>query len=359
MQPEFSIGEKSIGRGHPVFIVAEISANHVGDYDIAVETLKTAQEAGADAVKVQTYSPDTLTIDCDLEQFRIKGTIWEGRNLFQLYSEAYMPWEWQPKLKEAADELGIIFFSSAFDETSVDFLEEIGVPAYKVASFEIVDVRLLRKIAATGKPVILSTGMASLAEIQEAVSIFRDAGHRRVALLKCASAYPAPPETMNLLTITHMRETFGLPVGLSDHTLGLAVPVASVALGACIIEKHFTISRSLGGADAAFSLEPTEFKAMVEAVRDAEQAIGGIHYGPSEHELGSCAFRRSLFVVEDMKAGEPFSVANVRSIRPADGLHPRYLDIVLGRVAAVDIKRGTPLGWELVGGLSHAKHAKL
>lgn len=343
------IGELEIGPGHKVFVVAEMSANHNQDYGQAVEILHAARDAGADAVKLQTYTPDTLTINSDREPFRIgEGTLWKGRTLYDLYGQAYTPWDWQPKLKEIAKALEIELFSTPFDPSSVDFLEEMGVPAYKVASFEIVDMPLLRRIAQTGKPMILSTGMASLAEIDEAVRTARDAGATEIALLKCTSAYPAPPEEMNLRTIPHLAQAFGVPVGLSDHSLGIAVPVAAVALGACIVEKHLTLSRELPGPDSAFSLEPGEFRAMVSAVRETEQALGQVSYEVTEKEAASQTFRRSLFVVQDVGAGEPFTRDNLRCIRPSHGLHPRSFELVLGRRAARDIERGTPLSWDLI-----------
>jgi N-acetylneuraminate synthase len=345
---ELSINGRSIGPGQPAYIVAEMSANHGQDYDEAVRILEAAKQAGADAVKLQTYTPNTLTIDCDNEYFRITGTLWEGRTLFDLYSEAYTPWDWQPRLKEVADRLGLDLFSTPFDDTAVDFLEAMQVPAYKIASFENVDLPLLRRIARTGKPIIMSTGMATLAELDEAVRTIREASGGPLALLKCTSAYPAPPEEMNLHTIPHLQQAFGVPVGLSDHTLGIAGPVAAVALGACIIEKHFTLSRAKPGPDSAFSLEPPEFKAMVEAVRTAENALGGVSYALGRQESKSRVFRRSLFVVRDMKTGEVFTPETVRSIRPGYGMHTRYLGEIIGRAARCDIRRGTPLGWHLV-----------
>jgi N-acetylneuraminate synthase len=349
MRCAISINNRTIGIGQPVYIIAELSANHNQDYEQAVKLIHAAKEAGADAVKLQTYTPDTITIDCDNEYFRIgNGSIWEGRTLYDLYKEAYTPWEWQPKLKEIANDLGMELFSTAFDPTAVDFLEEMGVPIHKVASFEIVDIPLIEKMAKTGKPLIISTGMATLAEIDEAVTAARNAGCKEIALLKCTSAYPAPPEEMNLRTIPNMAEAFGCPVGLSDHTLGIAVPVAAVALGACIVEKHFTLSRSIPGPDSAFSLEPEEFKAMVEAIRTTEKALGKVSYEVTEHEKASRIFRRSLFVVKDMKAGDTFTEENIRSIRPGHGLHPRYLTDLLGHKANKAIKRGTPISWELV-----------
>jgi len=342
------INGRRIGPDCPVYIIAEMSANHGQNFDQAVDLVKAAKACGADAVKLQTYTPDTLTIDCDSECFRIQGTLWDGRNLYDLYKEAFTPWEWQPKLKRVADEVGLDLFSTPFDDSAVDFLERMNVPAYKVASFENGDLPLLRKVAATGKPMIVSTGMATLAEIDELVQTIRAAGGEQLALLKCTSAYPAPPEEMNLRTIPHLARAFDVPVGLSDHTLGSAVAVAAVSLGACIIEKHFTLSRESTGPDSAFSLEPDEFKAMVDGLRMAERALGKVHYGLSPAEEKSRVFRRSLFIVEDVKAGEVFTSRNIRSIRPADGLHPRCLDNVLGCRAAHDIKRGTPLVWEMV-----------
>ena len=345
------IGKRRIGQGCPVYVIAEMSANHNGDFDQAVKILHAAKEAGADAVKLQTSTPDTLTIQCDTSEFQITGgTLWDGKTLYDLYVGACMPWEWQPKLKEIANDLGLDLFSTAFDPTAVDFLEEMGVPVHKVASFEIVDIPLIEKMARTGKPLIISTGMATLAEIDEAVSAAKGAGASQIALLKCNSAYPAPLEEMNLRTIPHMAEGFGLPVGLSDHTLGIAAPVAAVALGACIIEKHFTLSRDFPGPDSAFSIEPHELKAMVEAVRAAEKTLGKVYYGVSEKEAKSRVFRRSLFVVKDVKAGEVFTEDNVRSIRPGHGLPPKFLKEALGRRAACDIKRGTPLSWSHIGG---------
>jgi pseudaminic acid synthase len=343
------INDRHIGPHYPAYIIAEISANHNQDFDQAVKLLNAAKEAGADAVKLQTYTPDTLTIDCHNEYFQIKGTLWDGRVLYDLYSEAYTPWEWQPKLKEIAAHIGLDLFSTAYDETAVDFLQTLDIPVYKVASFENVDLPLLRKIAHTGKPIIMSTGMATLAEIDEAVRTVREAGGHQLALLKCTSAYPALPEEMNLRSIPHLATAFHVPTGLSDHTLGIAVPVAAVALGACIIEKHFTLSRATAGPDSAFSLEPSEFSAMVEAIRTAEKALGEVHYGLGEHEAKSHAFRRSLFVVQDVKAGEMFTAKNVRSIRPSYGLHTRHLEEIIGRHAKRDIRRGTPITWELVG----------
>jgi len=343
-----NINKHYIGKEQSVYIIAEMSANHNQNFDEAVKIIEAAKQAGADAVKLQTYTPDTITINCSNEYFRIKGTIWEGKNLYDLYKEAYTPWEWQPKLMKIANELGMDLFSSPFDHTAVDFLEKMDVPAYKVASFEVVDIPLLRKIAKTGKPIIMSTGMATLDEIDEAVKTIREAGGDQLALMKCTSAYPAPPDEMNLRTIPHLAEAFGVPTGLSDHTLGIAVPVAAVALGACIIEKHFTLSREVQGPDSAFSLEPDEFRWMVDAIRTAEKALGKLSYEVTEKQKESRVFRRSLFVVKDINQGEVFTEENVRSIRPGYGLHTRYLDKVIGKNASRDIVAGEPLHLDLI-----------
>jgi N-acetylneuraminate synthase len=348
MMNTITIGNRKIGESYSCYIVAEMSANHGQSFAQAVEIIHAAREAGADAVKIQTYTPDTITMKSDGEPFRVKGTLWHGRTLYDLYAEAYTPWDWQPRLKEEAEKLGMALFSSPFDVTAVDFLETMHMPAYKVASFEIVDIPLLERLAAAGKPVIVSTGMATLSEIDEAVRTLKQGGAKGVALLKCTSAYPAPPEEINLRSIPHLAQCFNVPVGISDHTLGIAVPVAAVALGATIVEKHFTLSRNRPGPDSSFSLEPMEFRQMVDAIRVTEKACGEIGYEPSASEIPSRAFRRSLFVVEGVKAGDRFTQQNVRSIRPAHGLHPRYLREVLGRRAAVDIDKGTPLSWSLI-----------
>jgi pseudaminic acid synthase len=342
---EFTIKRRQVNSNCVTYIIAEMSANHGQSFDAAIELVRCAKQVGADAIKLQTYTPDTITIDSRRSEFLIgNGSLWEGRKLYELYGEAFTPWDWQPKLKEEAERLGMDCFSTPFDDTAVDFLERMNVPAYKIASFELVDTCLLKKVAATGKPVIMSTGMATLAEIDEAVYILRSSGCNQLALLKCTSAYPSLPEDMNLRTIPHLAAAFEVPVGLSDHTLGIAVPVAAVALGACIIEKHLTLSRADGGPDAAFSLEPAEFSAMVDAVRVAEKALGKVSYQISEKEKASRVFRRSLFVVKDIEAGEVFTKENVRSIRPGHGMPVKELFRVLGRRAAIDIERGTPLG---------------
>ena len=349
MNSQIQIGKRRVGPGAPVYVIAELSANHNQNFEQAVKIIHAAGQAGVDAVKLQTYTADTMTISCDAEQFHIGGgTLWDGRTLYELYGEAYTPWEWQPKLKQVANDLGMDLFSSPFDSSAVDFLEQMNVPAYKLASFELVDIALIRKMAGTGKPLIMSTGMATIEEIEEAVQAARQAGATQIALLKCTSAYPATPDDMNLRTIPELASRFGVPAGLSDHTLDSAVAVAAVTLGACIIEKHITLSRSLKGPDSEFSLEPPEFKALVEAIRTTERALGAVHFGTSPQEASSRAFRRSLFVVENLRRGQEFTTENVRSIRPAHGLHTRYLPQVLGKRASRDILRGTPLGWDLV-----------
>jgi pseudaminic acid synthase len=344
------IAGRTVGPGRPVYVIAELSANHHQSFDEAVRLVRAAKECGADAVKLQTYTADTLTIRSRRPEFLVGGgTLWDGRTLHDLYAEAYTPWDWQPRLKEVADDLGIALFSTPFDPTAVDFLEAMGVPAYKVASFELVDLPLIERVARTGKPVIMSTGMATIVEIEEAVAAARRAGATEIALLKCTSSYPAPASEANLRTIPHLADAFGVPAGLSDHTMGVAVPVAAVAVGACIIEKHFTLSRSAPGPDSAFSLEPHEFQAMVEAVRTAEQALGRVHYGLTANEEKSRVFRRSLYVVKDMRAGDLFTEETVRSIRPAKGLAPKHLGRVLGRRATRAIPAGTPCDWDMVG----------
>jgi pseudaminic acid synthase len=346
----FEIADRRVGPGNKVYIIAEMSANHGQSLEKALQVVQAAKDAGADAIKLQTYTPDTITIDCRRPEFLVgKGTLWEGRNLHDLYAEAYTPWEWQPELKKEAESLGLHCFSTPFDDTAVDFLEGMNVPAHKIASFELVDSELLKKVAATGKPVIMSTGMASFEEIGEAIQILRASGCTQLALLKCTSAYPSLPEDMNLRTISHMAESFGVPIGLSDHTLGIAVPVAAVALGACIIEKHLTLRRSDGGPDGAFSLEPAEFRTMVDAVRVAETSLGKVSYELSEKERASRVFRRSLFVVKDIRAGEEFTRENVRSIRPGHGLSVKEFDRVLKRRATMYLERGTPLAEGHVG----------
>ena len=349
MQNTILVKNKEIGGNNSVFIIAELSANHLQKFDNAVKIVKAAKEAGADAIKLQTYTPDTITIDCNNDYFQIKqGTLWDGQTLYELYKKAYTPWEWQPKLKKIAEEEGLIFFSSVFDKTAVDFLEKINVPAYKIASFEITDIPLIEYVASKGKPIIISTGIATLSDIEEAVNACKRKGNEQIALLKCVSAYPTPLEDVNLRNIPNLADTFKTVVGLSDHTLGISVPIASIALGASIIEKHLTLDRKLGGPDAAFSLEPDEFKAMLKSVREVEKALGKISYELTEKMKRSREFSRSLFVVKDIKAGEVFTEENTRSIRPGYGLHPKYYDIVLGKKVKTNIEKGTPLKWEII-----------
>jgi pseudaminic acid synthase len=344
-----SVNGHRIGAGSPVYVIAELSANHGGRYETAVRIVEAAKAAGADAIKLQTYTPDTITIASDAEPFRLgDGSLWAGRTLYDLYGEASMPWEWQPRLKALATELGLDCFSSPFDPTAVAFLEKMDVPAYKVASFELVDLPLVRLMARTGKPLIMSTGMATEDEIDEAVAAARGAGATQIALLTCTSAYPSPPEAINLGAIAVMAERWDVPVGLSDHTIGEAVPVAAVAVGAAIVEKHLTLDHDHATPDSPFSLDADEFKRMVAAIRVAEQALAGASLGPTPAEEGSRKFRRSLFVVEDVPAGQPLTARNVRSIRPAAGLHTRHYEGVLGRRAVRDISRGTPLAWDML-----------
>lgn len=349
MDKYIEIAGRKIGENYPVFIIAEMSANHLQDYDRAVETIKKAKWAGADAIKLQTYTPDTITIDCDNEYFQIKqGTIWDGTTLYKLYEEAYTPWEWQPKLKEIAEEEGLILFSSPFDYTAVDFLEEMNVPAYKIASFEITDIPFIEYIASKGKPIIISTGIATLSDIEEALAACKRMGNNQVALLKCTSAYPSPMEDINLKVIPNMKDTFNTIVGLSDHTLGHTVALGAVALGAKIVEKHFTLNREDGGPDAKFSMEPDEFKEMVEKIRDLEKALGQVTYELTEKQKKSREHSRSLFVVKDVKQGEVFTSENVKSIRPGFGLATKYIGEIVGKRARCDIKKGTPMSWDLV-----------
>lgn len=346
--PFVKINNRKIGPDYDAYIIAELSANHNQDFDQAIKIIHAAKDSGADAVKLQTYTAETMTINSDKEHFRIKGTIWDGQTLFDLYKQANTPWEWQPELKKIANELGMDLFSSPFDPTAVDFLEKMNVPAYKIASFELVDIPLITKIAETGKPIIMSTGMGSLGEIEEAVRTIQTINKNNLVLLKCTSSYPSLPEDSNLKTIQHLSKAFNVPVGLSDHTLGIVVPVAARTLGACVIEKHLTLSRSNPGPDSAFSLEPEEFKAMVDAVRIAEKSLGGVYYGGTKKEQSSKNFRRSIYVVEDLKAGEYFTKESIRSIRPAGGLHTRHFDQLIGRKARMDIGKGTPLQWHLI-----------
>lgn len=352
----FRIGDRAIGRDHPPFVIAEMSGNHNQSLDRALEIVDRAAETGAHAIKLQTYTADTLTIDHDEGEFLISdpSSLWSGRTLYDLYQEAYTPWEWQPKLFERARQHGMICLSTPFDETAVDFLESLDAPCYKIASFENTDLALIRRVAATGKPVIISTGMATVSELDETVRAAREAGCRDLILLKCTSTYPATPDNTNLLTIPHLRDLFKCEVGLSDHTMGIGVSVASVALGATVIEKHFTIRRADGGVDSAFSMEPDEMKQLVVETERAWQALGRIEYGPLEAEKKSLQFRRSLYIVEDVPAGGVLTTANVRSIRPGFGLPVKYLEAVLGLQLPEGARRGTPVTWELVKAATRA-----
>lgn len=349
MNRKIRIGNRIVGEDSPTFVIAEMSANHNMDFDRAVTIMRAAKEAGADAVKIQTYTADTITLNCDAPCFQItQGTLWDGMTLHRLYETAYTPWEWQPELKKKAEEMGLIFFSSPFDLTAVDFLEEMHVPAYKVASFEITDIPLIRKIARLGKPVIMATGIAHLADIELAVRTCRQEGNENVILLKCTSAYPAPYEDVNLRTIPAMSQTFQCIAGLSDHTMGGAVAVAAVALGAKVIEKHLTLRRADGGADSAFSMEPEEFKEMVDNIRKVELALGSVTYELTPKAAREREHSRSLFVAKDMKAGDVFTPENLRSVRPANGLHTIYYEELLGKRIARDAAMGTPMSWSLV-----------
>jgi len=347
--PSFKINNKVINSLSPTYFIAELSCNHNQDKSICLKLIDEAHKAGANAIKLQTYTPDTMTIKSNKPIFKdcLNGTIWEGKTLYDLYSKAYTPWEWHKELKEYANSLGMDLFTSPFDTTAVDFLESLNMPAYKIASFEITDHILIKRIAQTGKPVIISSGMASLSELNDAVLLLRKYGTKDICMLKCTSAYPAKPEDANLITIKHMSETFGIVTGLSDHTLGIEVPVTSVVMGARVIEKHFTLSRDSGSADDAFSLIPTEFKKMVDTVRIVEKTIGKITYSGVNNEETSKKFRRSLFFVEDVKKGEKITEKNVRSIRPSFGLHTRFYEDILGKVVIKDIERGTPVNWNL------------
>jgi len=339
-----NISEFFISDVSKIFIIAELSANHNGSLQTAIETIKAAKRAGADAIKLQTYTPDTITIDCKTDDFKLKqGTIWDGTYFYELYKAAYTPWEWHEELFRTAKEVGLICFSSPFDKTAVDLLEELNAPAYKIASFEITDIPLIEYVASKGKPVIISTGIAGLVDIELAVATCKRMGNEQIILLKCTSSYPAPIEEANMAMIPDLAKHFGVITGLSDHTLGITVPIVATVLGAKVIEKHFILDRAIGGPDASFSLNEAEFTAMVKAVREAEVAIGKVDYTVTKKMLKSRELSRSLYVVEDIKAGELLTEQNIRSIRPGFGLHPKYYREVLGRKAKVDLERGTPL----------------
>ncbi len=342
------IGKYTIGDGQPTFVIAELSANHLKKFDLAIRAIEAAKKAGADAIKLQTYTPDTITIDADNRYFKLNHPKWGGQTLYQLYGKAYTPWNWFKRLKKAADNLGILFFSTAFDKTAVDFLEEIGVLLHKVSSFELVDLPLIEYMAKTKKPLIISTGMATVPEINDAVKTAQKGGVKDLILLKCVSSYPAKPEEMNLMTIPHMKEKFKCVIGLSDHTLGIGTSIAAVSLGAKVIEKHFTLSRKLKTPDSFFSIEPRELEQLVSEVKIAEKSLGKIHYGLTNEEKSNRVFRRSLFVIKDVKKGEVFNEGNVRSIRPGYGLPPKKLKWIFGKRAKRNILKGTPLKRSLI-----------
>lgn len=350
MTEVIEISDRVIGQNHAPFIIAEMSGNHNQSLERALEIVEAAAKTGAHALKIQTYTPDTMTLDLDEREFHISdpNSLWAGTSLYKLYGEAYTPWEWHKPIFDRARELGIIAFSTPFDDTAVDFLESLDVPCYKIASFENTDLPLIRRVAATGKPLIISTGMATVAELDETVRAAREAGCKDLILLKCTSTYPASAENTNILTIPHLRELFGCEVGLSDHTMGIGVSVASVALGATVIEKHFTLNRADGGVDSTFSMEPAEMAQLVVETGRAWQALGQVSYGPTEKEKKSWVFRRSLYVVKDLKAGEVLTHENLRSIRPGYGLPPKFIDALLGRKITKDVKKGTPMSWDLL-----------
>ena len=349
MTRQISIAGRHIGADHEPYVICELSANHNGSLDRALELLDAAAATGADAIKIQTYTPDTMTIDHDGPGFRIEGGLWDGRNLYDLYSEAQTPFEWHEALFDRARQLGVTLFSTPFDESAIDLLERVGAPAYKIASFEAIDLPLITRVAATKKPMIISTGMANLDEIGEAVRTAREHGCDDLVLLHCVSSYPAPDEQSNLRTLPDLAERFGVVAGLSDHTFGTAVAVASIALGGCVVEKHFTLRRADGGPDSAFSLEPNEFKALVDDCKRAWRALGQPTYDLQGCEQGSTVFRRSIYVVRDIAAGDELTRDNIRSIRPGYGLPPKHFPEVLGRRAARDLKRGEPLAWDSLG----------
>lgn len=341
--PQIEIAGRPIGPDHPPYVIAELSANHNGKLETALRIIEEAKKAGADAVKLQTYKPDTITLNCDSEDFKIRGGLWDGRTLYELYSEAHMPWDWHKPLFDHARQLGITIFSSPFDNTAIDLLEDLNAPAYKIASFEAVDLPLIKYAASTGKPMIISTGMADAEEIQEAIDAAREGGCKQLAVLHCVSGYPAPAEDYNLRTIPDMIQRFGLVTGLSDHTLDNTTAITSVAMGASIIEKHFTLDRSGGGPDDSFSLEPAELAALCQGTKTAWSALGRVDYGRKSSEQGNVKFRRSLYFVKDMKAGDVITADCVRSVRPGFGLAPKYSDRVIGKIVQNDIKKHTPV----------------
>lgn len=348
MNKVVAIGNRKIGDEHPCYVIAEMSANHAGEFNRALEIIHAAKESGADCIKLQTYTPDTMTIDCDKEYFQIKKGTWKGESLYQLYKKAYTPWEWHERLKEETEKLGLDFLSTPFDKTAVDFLENLKVSFYKIASFELTDIPLLKYISSMGKPIILSTGMGTLGEIEEAVNAIFSTGNKKLCILKCSSAYPAISKDMNVRTIKNLKDIFGVPVGLSDHSMGSIGAITGIAMGANVIEKHFCLSRKIENPDASFSMEPHEFKKMVDDIRAAELAMGKISYNLSGQERENQIFRRSIFAVKDIRQGEPFTENNIRIIRPANGLPPKYYDEILQKTAVKDIERGTPLTWSMI-----------
>ena len=345
------IGNHEVGTHRPPFVIAEMSGNHNHSLGRALEIVEAAAQTGAHALKLQTYTPDTMTLDLDEREFHISNpdSLWAGTSLYRLYEEAHTPWEWHRSIFDRARELGLVVFSTPFDNTAVDFLESLDVPCYKIASFENTDLPLIRRVAATGKPMIISTGMVTVAELDETVSTAREAGCKDLVLLKCTSTYPATADNTNILTIPHLRDMFGCEVGLSDHTMGIGVSVAAVVLGATVIEKHFTLNRSDGGVDSTFSMEPAEMAQLVVETERARQSLGGVNYGPTDAEKKSFQFRRSLYIVQDIKAGEVITRDNVRAIRPGLGLPPKFFEQILGRMLRQDAKRGTALRWDLLG----------
>ena len=349
-QIDITIAGKKVGLNHPPFVIAEMSGNHNQSLERALEIVDAAARTGAHALKIQTYTPDTMTLDLDEREFHINdpNSLWTGTSLYKLYGQAYTPWEWHKPIFDRAQKLGMIAFSTPFDDTSVDFLEDLDVPCYKIASFENTDLPLIRRVASTGKPLIISTGMASEAELDDTVKAAREAGCKDLVLLKCTSTYPAAADNTNILTIPYMRELFGCEVGLSDHTMGVGVSLASVALGATVIEKHFTLNRADGGVDSTFSMEPAEMAQLVQEAERAWQALGQISFGATEAEIKSLVFRRSLYIVQDVKAGDKLTTINMRAIRPGLGLAPKYYDFLIGKTVKIDIKKGTALSWDLI-----------
>ena len=350
MSNEIKIGKYVIGVNHPPFVIAEMSGNHNQSLERALAIVDAAAATGAQALKIQTYTPDTMTLDISKDEFFINdpGSLWKGKSLYNLYGEAMTPWEWHKPIKERCEQHGMLFFSTPFDFTAVDFLEELGVDFYKIASFENIDTRLIEKVAKTGKPIIMSTGMASVSELAEAVDAAKKGGCKKLILLKCTSAYPSSPKDANLLTIPHLRKMFNVEIGLSDHTMGIGVAIAAVALGATVIEKHFTLDRSEGGVDSAFSMEPGEFKLLVDESKKAWESLGRVSYERSAQEEKSLVYRRSLYVAEDMKAGDIFNETNLRSIRPGKGLPCKYFDNFIGKKIKTNASKGTPLSWQLI-----------